>query len=256
VILDIQRIEYQCADVGNTEYVRRNMREIIAASDLHIHSNVNQPHIIEFCDMVRRKRPQILVLVGDVASAWDDSWDNIRKTKEWISLVNLFEERYHSKLPLVNYYIKGDEDYAVKREYIPYCHIFDRSVATDHLCFIHGWQFDVLWESIHNVAYWMAINHPDWAIKFWKLFKNHWIKRTRYGASPDAEFRRKWWVHVAYMHYRATKFALENNIRLIIGHTHTPSSYGGWLFDAGSLAENKTYIEVDSKGEVFIVEIK
>ena len=255
MILDTLRVEYQCVDVGNTEYARRRkMREIIVASDLHIHSNVNQPHIIEFCDMVRKKRPQILVLVGDVASAWDDSWDNIRKTKEWLELLKLFEERY-ATTKLMNYYIKGDEDYAIKREYIPYCNLFDRSVSYNQLCFIHGWQFDVLWESIHGVAYWLAMNHPDWAIKIWKVLKKHWTKRTKYGASPDAEFRRKWWVHVAYMHYRATKFALENNTKLIIGHTHTPSSYGGWLYDVGSLSENKTYLEVNSNKEIVIREL-
>lgn len=182
-------------------------------------------------------------------------WENIIKTKSWCELSVLCSSRYERGKE--NKWINYNHDYSAKQEYLPHVDIVKRWLEAD-IIFMHGWEFDIVWgglskfPGVSSIAFWLSINYPKQAIKVWDFLRKITNSKTPYELKQDVVMNEKEWnYHVAGMHLRAAGFAIEHNLRLVMGHTHCPTlNLWGVVSDSGDMIDSFTYITIDKRGQI------
>jgi len=126
------------------------VKHTIAFSDAHIHDDELVDHVEALCKYVESRRPQLLVLVGDIADPWQKKWTDILQTKSWDRLCRLCAARDADGLKTV--YIRGNHDNGVKKKHLRgNSHHGTKTAPMKKLTikwrhreggflFIHGWQ--------------------------------------------------------------------------------------------------------------------
>lgn len=243
-------------------------QRVLSFSDLHLHDDSHLPWIQKMCAVCRQVTPEILVLDGDIADPWIGRWSSLMLTKSWTELRALVAERFDAGLLTV--WILGNHDSAAKMAFLGSVYLC-RKFSLPPFEFRHGWEFDVVWNGVgwipgvKSIAFWLVEHHPDFALRLWK-----WLNRVTRTKTPNeqrrcahdsiltdgylitSELMDDWNYHVGVIHLRATKYAMDHKVRLVIGHTHRPTNYGSALYDCGDMLDSFSYLDISTAGEAEI----
>ena len=234
----------------------------LASSDWHLWCDDRLDLVKEFCGVVRERKPEVLVFDGDLADEWKGNpgmnpWHVLVTTQSWTEVRRLTQQRANEGLFTV--WVRGNHDSAAKDGYLPGVEICDRFMMAPFE-FRHGWEFDIVWGGLGGIpgvqplAWWLAENHPELALNIWQ-----WLHSKTGADSPrqqmkgmlEAEEREEvtlldeWTLHVGLIHTRAMQYAMANKVRLVMGHTHNPMSYGDVLYDCGDMENSFSYLWIN-----------
>jgi UDP-2,3-diacylglucosamine pyrophosphatase LpxH len=208
---------------------------IYCASDFHIgYEKAHYPAILKFFDLVRKEKPDKLILCGDILDLWLKNLEAINSNKKtrkaFKALLSVTKE-------VDTTYIWGNHDYNVehelqKNDIIINAEISD-SFVLDNIFFCHGWRFDLQQRALSVLYGWLVTNFP---ILYQMFFTSPFELKEE---EEKARFLSKHVHREAREHIKKKKLDY-----LIMGHTHDP--YGkNKLFDCGDMIDSLSYVVLD-----------
>lgn len=234
------------------------MKHTIAFSDTHIHNNDKVDHINHLCKYVEDRRPELLVLIGDIADPWQEKWKEIRRTQNWDRLCQLCAARDAAGLKTV--YIRGNHDNGVKKEHLrgkPHQRAKTKplkrlTIKWRHregaFLFIHGWQWDPIWGRLPGqILFWISRNLPCLMIPL-----NNCLSRLK-GSTPGNLKAKgsadEWNKKTKHIHDMARRYARKHELTVVLGHTHYPW-VNNFIADAGDWEDSFSLVEISADGTV------
>lgn len=203
--------------------------------DSHIHDDSRLDVMNELYGIIRAERPNVLVLNGDIGDPYKAKWEDIIATKTWQGLASLVQQR--AAIGYKDYYIHYNHDSNAKSSYLPRITLCNR-YQTGNIVVMHGYEFDGYWDIVHPFAFWMAQHHPKLMIPVYNLlFRGKTPSRLKHGTTQE-----DWNWKVETVHSRARSYAKNHNARLIIGHTHCPWVFDGFIANQGDMEDSFSYV--------------
>jgi len=238
---------------------KRPVKTIVSVSDFHIHDDSRLQKIEAFAQEMDVLKPDVLILLGDVGDPWEVTWDKIMDTQSWDVLGELGLRRHRQKLDTI--WINRNHDYSARRYYLPGVRLSARPRRIDGFLFMHGWEFDLIWNGfdiiwripgIAGAAFWLSATFPHFSIRLWA-----WL-RVLLGLkkkTPSQQKARKeidvWTRHLDLIHFRAMAYAEKRKVSLVIGHTHSPGICMQLLADDGDMSDSFSFLYIkDGKWEL------
>lgn len=237
------------------------MRTIVF-SDSHISNTSNNLEpITKLCNKIIYNKPDLVVMNGDIFDPWKTKWEDIKKLAQYDTLEKMCLSRTKAGLPTV--YIKGNHDWQIPQVILPATIKTAKYEASDCECkyiFIHGWTFDVIWQTplVHDIAFLIADKAPWLMIPLYNaLFrrslpsvkkamvsgKMRLVEQQNDQCALD-EAMNDWNLHYATIQLRAAKYAHSKKARVITGHSHAPAAFNGLIADSGDLLDSNTYLDI------------
>jgi len=212
--------------------------------------------ISKFLDKVDQKKPDVLVLNGDIGDPWKAKWKNILKSKTWLRLKETCKQR--NLLGLTTVWVAVNHDSNAKQEYLPgtqLCKKYDDG----NLMFRHGWEFDLIWggfyKVIGNFLFWWADRFPNSLVFLYNLHTNRPFKGKTL-SDKKHDYVGDWSTNVGIMHLRAREYAKKHNSKICVNHSHCPTEFDGLLADSGDFEDSFSWVEIqDNTWELYFLDI-
>jgi UDP-2,3-diacylglucosamine pyrophosphatase LpxH len=210
---------------------------IVVVSDLHIDDTDQNMGLVEsLCDAILIQHPDTLVLNGDIDDPWKAARADIHETDSWDELRRMVTRRYDRGLRTI--WIANNHDHGAKPKYLPGCEVMTR-YAEGRYVFVHGWEFDGVWNIISPVAFLITTRFPRLMVPIY-----HLLYGNRTPGQKKAAGASDWTLGVETIHSRARLRAKKEKKIYIIGHTHCPVPFDGLIANAGDLTD-RTYVWID-----------
>lgn len=211
---------------------------VISFSDSHLTSKEDDKILI-LVAYIRKVKPEILVLNGDIFDPWKDEWKYILNSTCCKALQDLVVERKNEGL--ITVYINRNHDSNAKKNFLVGA-LFRGKYEYKNILFRHGYEFDVVWGGFWKIpgvaplAFFIADKFPQLMLPIHKFLygKNSVAVHEEIPGFSMQE------LHVETIQDRAKKYAEKSNKFLAIGHTHNPK-IDGVLIDSGKAQE--TFVE-------------
>jgi hypothetical protein len=226
--------------------------------DLHLWTDEQERNLLELIQEVERVNPDILVM-DEVLDLWRRRLRDFPNLCVYQKLRGLVCRRHEAGKSTV--YVKGNHDWSVKAEYMPYAlltNFYAVKVGRYNYHFYHGWEWDIAWggwsgilfSGIHPIAFFIAKHFPQLMVPIYNcLFGRQSPGQTVPAQSAQDEMWNDWNLHVGIIHLRARQYAAKNRVRVLLGHTHCPTEFDGLIADHGDLSD-RTYTLVTGESVI------
>jgi len=213
---------------------------VYCSSDWHCRPQGLRKPVKQF---IRKARVDADLIVGDgdLFDLMEYPWEEFVNCKA----VQEFDEELEGKRFI---YVAGNHDpakYIRKIIAIPNVEIMHREFranldeTTYH--FTHGHQWGFWWSWLHHLSDMLIVVAP--CIYHW------WLNTKSPRRARERGEREKYNLLTGRVHSRASQFAEQNNIIVVIGHTHKPWVAGDWqsriMYDDGDMLDSRTYLRIE-----------
>jgi len=219
-------------------------------SDSHVSARV-KPELMNLLLEVQVEKPDYLIGAGDVFEAARWGWKELVKMDGFLELsaqLSLVATKTNTTVIL----IEGNHDFDLYKhsQYFSNCIIKRKNFVTGNDYHTHGWQeFDYSFGWIEKNLYgWLFPFFPKWQYLYDKY-------AARVMQNPGIENMRgseTYWRFVNTVHARAMDFAIQDNVKVIFGHTHEPeirhfpNEVGGWVTaNCGDFMDSNTALIIE-----------
>lgn len=183
----------------------------------------------------------LIVGAGDLFDLMEYPWKEFVDCKA----VQEFSEELEGK-PFI--YVAGNHDPAkyVRRVIaIPNVQIVHRkfplNVGERTYHFTHGHQWGFWWSWLRYLSDMLIVIAPP--------IYHYWLNRVSPRKAKESGEKEKYNLFTGRVHSRASQFAEQNDIVVVLGHTHKPWFAGDWksyiMYDDGDMLDSKTYLRIE-----------
>jgi predicted phosphodiesterase len=120
---------------------------------------------------------------------------------------------------------------------------YDKTLGNTRYRFVHGYHWGLIWSWLQYLCDLLILLRAAWVYNWW-VNKVNSARQAKYKGEKEKYDRL-----TGHVHRGACKFAEQEDMVVIVGHTHKPWAAGDWekyfMYDDGDMLDSGTYLRIE-----------